>query len=90
MVIVFTGTYAWLRVVERAGELELSKRQPPGWEEAALTAGLDASDPESWVARVEAVAPWHSAIKPGDFACCQGVGSDVVFTREGGQWPLCE
>lgn len=78
---VFTGTYDWFQIVERRKEIVLADGTPPGWEESAEAAEIDPDDPESWVAEVKSVDERHSAIRPGDHVCCQGIGSDVIFVR---------
>lgn len=79
--VVFTGTSDWWRIIE-GSEIAL---HTDAWmddsEIAANLADLNLEDPECWVARVLTVAPRHAAIKPGDYACCQGVGADVTFVR---------
>lgn len=80
--VVFTGTHGWYEIVERDGELALSEETfPAGWEAAAEAAGVNVDDGESWVALVEEVAERHGAIRPGDYACCDGHGCDVAFVR---------
>lgn len=78
--VVFTGTEDWWEIVSQ-GEIEVSDAWPAGWERAADAADLNTDDEESWVCRVGKVDARHTAIQPGDYVCCQGYGSDVVFVR---------
>ena len=80
--VVFTGTADWFRIVADNGEIVTGD----AWigancDRAALVAELDTEDAESWVAPVTEVDARHTAIQVGDYACCQGIGADVVFVR---------
>ncbi len=77
--VVFTGTYQWWEIV--GDEIATGEPWEGRWEAAAEVAGLDLTDEEAWVVRVEEVADRHTAIRVGDYACCQGYGSDVEFVR---------
>ena len=80
--VVFTATADWVETALDCGELEISYDTfPRGWEAAAKAAGIDADDPDVWVAEVAYVDDRLRAIRPGDFACCRGIGSNVDFVR---------
>jgi hypothetical protein len=79
--VVFTGTADWWRIVSDRGEVVTGEPWKGDWERAAGVAGIDTDDTESWVCRVVEVDDRHAAIRPGDYACCQGIGSDVAFVR---------
>lgn len=80
--VVFTGTREWWEIVGRDEEVVAADECfPAGWQRAAELAEIDVDDPESWISQVTEVAERHSAIKVGDYACCQGIGSDVIFVR---------
>lgn len=71
----------WWRIVSDRGEVVTGESFQGNYERAAFIAGIDLDDPESWVAVVTAVDDRHNAIRPGDYVCCQGIGSDVAFVR---------
>jgi hypothetical protein len=80
--VAFTGTAEWWRIVSGSGEVVCTEDAfTDEWERAADVAGIDTDDTESWVCRVVEVDDRHAAIRPGDYACCQGIGSDVAFVR---------
>jgi hypothetical protein len=82
--VAFTGTADWWRIVSDRGEVVTGEPWEGDWERAADVADLDLDDEESWVCRVTEVDDRHTAIRPGDYVCCQGIGSDVDFVRLGG------
>ena len=79
--VVFTGTSDWWQIVSE-NEIEIDDGNfDAAAEQAAEIAGTNIDDAESWVAQVTDVAERHSAIKIGDYACCDGYGCDVFFVR---------
>lgn len=79
--VVFTGTWQWWEIVSQY-EIETTESYwSANAERAAGIAGTDAGDDESWVCRVIGDTGRHTAIREGDYACCRGYGSDVVFVR---------
>lgn len=88
--VVKTCTHGWYEIVRRDAELVLSEEWPSDEivsRAAAVAKSEDATllddCEEFWVARVEEVAERHSAIRVGDYAVCEGHGSDVYFVRLG-------
>lgn len=79
--VVFTGTSEWWQIVSRNEITTDEGCWNVDSEVAANLAELNLEDAECWVARVTDVSERHSAIKVGDYVCCQGIGSDVVFVR---------
>jgi hypothetical protein len=79
--VVFTGTADWWRIVSDRNEVVTGEPWKGDWGRAADVAGIDEGDEESWVAVVTEVDDRHAVIRPGDYACCQGIGSDVAFVR---------
>lgn len=79
--VVFTGTNEWWQIVNGSEEITTGEPFCGDWEEAAEIAETNTDDGESWVCVVESVDDRHSAIKIGDYACCDGNGCDVVFVR---------
>jgi len=81
--VVFTASWEWWEIVSRDEEIVTDDESvwTGRWEEAASLAGTNIQDYESWVVQVTEVADRHPAIRPGDYACCDGYGSDVVFVR---------
>ncbi len=81
--VVFTASWAWWEIVSRDEEIVTDDENActGRWEEAASLAGTNIDYDDSWVVRVTEVDDRHSAIRPGDYACCDGHGSDVVFVR---------
>lgn len=81
--VVFTASWAWWEIVSRDGEVVTDDEScwTGRWEDAASIAETNIDDSESWVVQVTEVADRHPAIRPGDYACCDGYGSDVVFVR---------
>ena len=78
--VVFTATADWWQI--RGDDFALAEILNDGAEaRAADVAGIDLGDSESWVCRIESVSEDHTAIRAGDYACCQGVGDDVIFVR---------
>jgi hypothetical protein len=87
--IIYRGSSSWWGIV---GSVPIDWDDKPqialtdfndseSWNRAAAVAGLDTDDEECWVQIVTHVDDRHSAIWVGDFACCQGIGCDVVFVR---------
>lgn len=79
--VVFTATHDWWEIVSRDEEIATGDAWPAGYEAAAAIAGTNLDDEESWVCRVVGDTGRHAAIKAGDYVCCDGYGSDVVFVR---------
>ena len=80
--VVFTETAEWWQI--RGADFTLADAwQGADCERAAAVAGIDTDDSESWTCRVKQVDEEHSAIRVGDYLCCQGIGGDVVFVRLG-------
>lgn len=78
--VVFTATADWWQI--RGGDFTLADAwQGADCERAADVAGIDTDDSEAWVCLIEEVDEEHTAIRAGDYACCQGIGDDVVFVR---------
>ena len=78
--VVFTATAEWWQI--RGGDFTLADAwQGADCERAAGVAEIDTDDTESWVCQIEAVDEEHTAIRAGDYVCCQGIGDDVVFVR---------
>ena len=78
--VVFTATSEWWQICE--GDFTLAS----AWcgancERAASAAEIDVDDPESWAARIEEVDEAHTALRAGDYVCCQGIGEDLIFVR---------
>lgn len=80
--VVFTGSADWWQIVSQREEVEIDDGCTGDWEPAAAEAGTNLDCEESWVARVTHVDDRHTAIKVGDYVCCDGIGSEVVFVRE--------
>lgn len=79
--VIFTGTADWWQIVSKE-EIKIDEGNWGGDYEAAFEAAeLNADDDESWVACVTEVSDRHSAIKVGDYVCCQGIGDVVIFVR---------
>ena len=80
--VVYTGTSDWWQIVTDNGEIETDEG---GWgddeERAAELAGINTDYDDSWICRVTAVEPHHSAIRVGDYVCSDGYGADVIFVR---------
>ena len=80
--VVFTASWEWWEIVSRDEEIVTEEDAWTGrWEDAAAIAGTNIDYDDSWVVQVTEVADRHPAIRPGDYACCDGYGSDVVFVR---------
>lgn len=79
--IVYTAPWQWWEIVSKNGEIETGDTWPSGYEEACAVAGTNLDDEESWCAQIKEVSPRHSALRVGDYVCCDGFGSDVVFVR---------
>lgn len=80
--VVFTGTSDWWQIVNGNDEIVCDAEPFTGeWEQAAELAEINVDDDESWVSVVTHVDERHTAIKVGDYACCDGYGCDVIFVR---------
>ncbi|HEY7426883.1 MAG TPA: hypothetical protein VH682_21785 [Gemmataceae bacterium] len=77
--VVLTRTYDWWQRV--GDEIETGDPGPFDWVDACEMARIDLTREGSFCFRVTGVAGRHSEIKVGDYVCCNGYGSDVVFVR---------
>lgn len=76
---IFEATSEWLEIINQNEEIEFDDE----WNEDALKyAEINLSDEESWGGRVTYIDSRHTLLRKGDYICCQGFNSPIVFIRE--------
>ena len=79
--VVFEAAPAWWDHVTRTGDVVVGQKWMGDWRKAAEVAGIELHNTTSWVVRLEQVADRHTAIRAGDYACCEKDKKPVYIVR---------